>query len=420
MSLSMLKPAQLPIFIRRISLTLVLSLLWSGQSSSIAADWQGFKQSLMGEGRAKVSQMAIDCASPSKVIVKGATSRAAIAQLQAVTGSAGDQVSDEAVVLNDAGVRALERKDFKSAIAKLEAAVKQCPSYKTAVENLGIAYNNFGMQLQSKPFESLKQFHKALYLDPQNATTNGNLEAMIKLMHRNPEQASDRAALGDKATAAGDWCGAVVEYVMALRLKPDEQVSGKLKSARRRLALADGAGNLPSAAYWEEAVRSLPKAGESKPAAAMPSGSTGDAVVDSATSNQEVFLQHAKELYEQYVLASDSHNPGLVNFYAKDATLSMGGSDPHSLTAKLKVPLEQWKERYLSRQRKDGVLNNKDRFENVSYKVERSGVKVSFTRVDPQVTAKVEWFVKPDFDRRWRIFEQTELAVPPAKPRKKS
>ncbi len=387
--------------------------------SSIAADEPASVLCPSAGSGAKLTHTATDCSLTVKSVAKGMSGRGSIAQLQAVTGSAGDRVSDDAVALNDAGVRALEKKDFKSAIAKLEAAVKQCPSYKTAVENLGIAYNNFGMQLQSKPFESLKQFHKALYLDPQNATTNGNLEAMIKLMHRNPEQASDRVALGDKAAAAGDWCGAVVEYVMALRLKPDEQVSGKLKSARRRLALADGAGNLPSAAYWEEAVRSLPKSSEIRPAAAVSSGSTGEAVVDSATSNQDVFLQHARELYEQYVLASDSHNPGLVNFYAKDATLSMGGSDPHSLTAKLKVPIDQWKERYLSRQRKDGVLNNKDRFENVSYKVERSGVRVSFTRVDPQVTAKVEWFIKPDFDRRWRIFEQTELAVPPAKPRKK-
>lgn len=416
----MLKPAQLPMIDRRISLTLVLSLLWSSQICSIAADDHGSAQSPSAESRAKKSQTVIDRGSLPKTRAKRMSSNFSIAQLQAVTDSVGDKISDDAVALNDAGVRALEKQDFKSAIAKLEAAVKQCPSYKTAVENLGIAYNNFGMQLQSKPFESLKQFHKALYLDPRNETTYGNLEAMIKLMHRNPEQASDRVALGDKATAAGDWCGAVVEYVMALRLKPDEHVSGKLKSARRRLALSDSAGTLPSAAYWEAAVRSLPKASEIKPATAAPSGSSGVAEVDSATSNQDMFLQHAKELYEQYVLASDSHNPGLVNFYAKDATLSMGGSDPHSLTAKLKVPIEQWKERYLSRQRKDGVLNNKDRFENVSYKVERSGVKVSFTRVDPLVTAKVEWFVKPDFDRRWRIFEQTELAVPPAKPRKKS
>ena len=89
------------------------------------------------------------------------------------------------------------------------------------------------LQLQNNPQEAIKQFHKALYMNPANATTIGNLEGIINLMHKNPHSFKDRIELGDQARLAGDTIGAAVEYKEALKIQDDAKTHMKLGDVYR-------------------------------------------------------------------------------------------------------------------------------------------------------------------------------------------
>ncbi len=132
--------------------------------------------------------------------------------------------SAQAVDLNNAGVKALNAQNFQLAIQKLEQAVRVDPSYALARENLAIAYNNYGLQLQNNPKEAIKQFHKALFYNPNNATTQANLEGIIRYMGKNPRSFADRVALGNEARRNLDFEGAMIEYSAALQIKDDPKV----------------------------------------------------------------------------------------------------------------------------------------------------------------------------------------------------
>ncbi len=129
--------------------------------------------------------------------------------------------SSQAVDLNNAGVKALNAGNFQLAVQNLEKAVKADPSYSLARENLAIAYNNYGLQLQNNPKEAIKQFHKALFYNPSNATTNGNLDGIIRFLGKDPNSFKDRVALASEARKALDFEGAMIEYQAALRIKDD-------------------------------------------------------------------------------------------------------------------------------------------------------------------------------------------------------
>jgi tetratricopeptide (TPR) repeat protein len=139
-----------------------------------------------------------------------------------------------AVDLNNQGVRALEAQNYPLAFQKLEAAVKQDPSYKKASSNLGIAYNNYGLGLaKNKQYsEAIKYFHKAFYLDPTNLVTKKNLGIVISNLSRDPNSFQDRVDLGDEARKQArtpqDWAGPIVEYQAALMIKDDPGVREKL------------------------------------------------------------------------------------------------------------------------------------------------------------------------------------------------
>lgn len=141
--------------------------------------------------------------------------------------------SAQAVDLNNAGVKALNAGNFQLAIQKLEEAVKLDPSYKLAKDNLAIAYNNYGLQLQSNPKEAIKQFHKALFFDPTNSTTNANLQGIIRYMGKDPGSFKDRVTLAGDARKASDFDGAIIEYKAALQLKDDGKIHMSLGDVYR-------------------------------------------------------------------------------------------------------------------------------------------------------------------------------------------
>ncbi len=149
--------------------------------------------------------------------------------------SADAQQTDSTVIeLNNEGVRALGTSNFKLAIEKFEAALKRDPSYQRARANLAIAYNNFGLFINKQsPAEALKYFHKALQLDPSNATTKANVDGIIRIMGRDPLNFQDRVELGDMSRKQGDFDGAIVEYQAAIAIKNDPAVREKLGDVLR-------------------------------------------------------------------------------------------------------------------------------------------------------------------------------------------
>jgi hypothetical protein len=142
---------------------------------------------------------------------------------------------DALVALNNEAVKAINVTDYARAIELLERALDWSPHYKTALINLGIAYNNFGLSLQNKPAEAIPYFHRAIYLDASNETTQENLLGLIRKLGKDPDSFSDRVALGDEATNCGDTKGSIIEYEAALKLKEDSNVRAKLAAARMSL-----------------------------------------------------------------------------------------------------------------------------------------------------------------------------------------
>lgn len=157
------------------------------------------------------------------------------------TTPAAQAASSQVVGLNNDGVKALNASNFPLAIQKFQEALKLDPSYQLARQNLAIAYNNYGLQLQNNPKEAIKQFHKAAYMDRNNATTLSNLEGIITMMRKNPRLFKDRVDLGDQARAASDFEGAVIEFSEALKLKNDSKLHYKLAEVYRVLDQNDKA-----------------------------------------------------------------------------------------------------------------------------------------------------------------------------------
>jgi tetratricopeptide (TPR) repeat protein len=81
-----------------------------------------------------------------------------------------------AVLLNNEGVVALEKKDFKTAIGKFQESLERMPGYAFATRNLSVAYNNYALSLP--PDQALIYLNKALALDPDNPKTAENLKVL--------------------------------------------------------------------------------------------------------------------------------------------------------------------------------------------------------------------------------------------------
>ncbi|MCA9815481.1 MAG: tetratricopeptide repeat protein, partial [Cyanobacteria bacterium HKST-UBA01] len=162
--------------------------------------------------------------------------------------------SSRVIELNNAGVRALNQQNFQEAIRQFEEALKVDSTYELARKNLAIAYNNYGLQLQKSPMQALKQFHRALLLDPSNATTKQNVSGIIRFMNRDPNKFEDRVDLGDSSRKSGDFTGAIVEYKAALEIKNDGAIWERLGDVYRVENKLEDAENAYRSALGAEAT----------------------------------------------------------------------------------------------------------------------------------------------------------------------
>jgi TonB family protein len=134
-----------------------------------------------------------------------------------------------AVELNNDGVRAISKKDWTTALEKLEEALKIEPTYGLALENLSIAYNNSALAISEKqPTEAADKFCKALFYSPDSETARENLNTCISSLGKDPKSYEDRVKLGDEASARKEYMVAFVEYRAARSIKQSAQIQSKI------------------------------------------------------------------------------------------------------------------------------------------------------------------------------------------------
>lgn len=162
------------------------------------------------------------------------------------------ETAKEVITLNNEGVKALNRKDWQIAVDDFNAALKLEPDYRLAKDNLVIAYRMHGLDLreQNKLPEALAEFHQAAFLADW-PDVRLYIDQTIEKLGKKPNGFVDRLELADRASANGDYVGAIVEYRVALKLKNDAQ-------ARKRMADAyDKIGDKDKAAVEYETARKL-------------------------------------------------------------------------------------------------------------------------------------------------------------------
>jgi tetratricopeptide (TPR) repeat protein len=206
--------------------------------------------------------------------------------------SGSHDVNQRLLSLNNQAVVLINDNNYEAAIKKLEEALKIDPTYKHGRENLAIAYNNYGLQLKSRPDEAIKVFHKAFALDPTNEKTRVNLDTIILFMGRNPKSFKDRLDLGNKAVAHGDFHGARIEYEAALAIKQDPIVHQKLQAllsggdpTKVEAPLENPEHNPPPAQNSAPPVTSHQKPGHHKPPPGPPPGKTTQTRAPAATAD---------------------------------------------------------------------------------------------------------------------------------------
>jgi tetratricopeptide (TPR) repeat protein len=85
-----------------------------------------------------------------------------------------------------------------------------------------------GWKISSFPNEALKEFHRALVLDPSQRVTTTSMENAIRLMGKEPGKFEDRVYLAERSIQDTDWVGAAIEFLDALAIKEDAATRIKL------------------------------------------------------------------------------------------------------------------------------------------------------------------------------------------------
>ncbi len=149
--------------------------------------------------------------------------------------SSHSSVMEQAMQLNNDGVTAIFRKDFDTAIKKLQRALAIHKKFDLAERNLAIAYNGKACGLNN-PERALTYFRYALYIEPENRIAKQNVAGLMKVLGMDVHSFADHIKLADQAIAQADFRGAVVEYKSALEIKPDASIQKSLALIEREIS----------------------------------------------------------------------------------------------------------------------------------------------------------------------------------------
>lgn len=128
------------------------------------------------------------------------------------------RTASEIIDLNNKGVNLLNKNNYDAAIELLTEAVAKDPQYPMARCNLSIALNNKALAIQNTPEEALHCIEKALFLDPENITTQHNADGLIRMLSLDPNSPADRINLGFKALSRNEYDCAFAEFASAIAL----------------------------------------------------------------------------------------------------------------------------------------------------------------------------------------------------------
>ncbi len=130
------------------------------------------------------------------------------------------EVQKKCIELNNEGVKALNRNDWRGAEKMFEQILELDPTYQIGKDNLSIVRSHFGF------VPSIKELHAAAFNGGSRAQERLT-EAIFK-MKKNPADSLVREQLGDEAAKNGDREGAIVEYLQSVQLKDTPTVRRKL------------------------------------------------------------------------------------------------------------------------------------------------------------------------------------------------
>jgi tetratricopeptide (TPR) repeat protein len=98
-----------------------------------------------------------------------------------------------------------------------------------------------GWKISNFPHEALREFHRALVIDPSQRVTTTSMENAIRLMGKEPGKFDDRVWLAEQSLQDADWVGAAIEFVDALNIKEDAATRVKLGDLLLKMGNETGA-----------------------------------------------------------------------------------------------------------------------------------------------------------------------------------
>jgi tetratricopeptide (TPR) repeat protein len=152
-----------------------------------------------------------------------------------------DPAAEQAVAIFDEGRAAFRRRDYATALARVDEAIKQLPSDATLHEFRALTL--FAMRKFPEAAETIYAVLAAgpgwnwetlqdLYADPNEYTAQ--LRALEDFVRRNPDIAAGRFLLAYHYLVINAQDAAVRELEHVTRLQPDDQLSAELLSALRQ------------------------------------------------------------------------------------------------------------------------------------------------------------------------------------------
>jgi TonB family protein len=148
----------------------------------------------------------------------------------------GGQASASLITANNTAVGLISHGKNEDAIELLEPLVKTSPDYGLGRDNLAIAYNNVALKQTDSPKVALDSLWRSFCLSAHEAKTTENIDAMLKVLHKQPNKFEDRVAMGDAQVTEGCLYGAYEEYTAALAIHDDAKVKDKLDQIKKQAA----------------------------------------------------------------------------------------------------------------------------------------------------------------------------------------